>query len=436
VWVLWNGASCGGLPYNTGLAPVSKSGDSILSKAALYLTCGSAIAILGSIAVSQILLGLALVALLLSGARLRFPPIKLPLAIFIAWTILAVLLSADPRAGTPQIRKMILFFVLLLVLSTLRNLAQVRAVVLIWGCVASISALISFLQFWQKYHVWLKDPHHRTFYDFYVSERITGFMSHWMTFGGEEMIVVLMLLAFLFFSRERKWKPLAWACVGILAVSLVLGMTRSIFLLGLPLGVCYLVWFWRRWLLLLAPVALGIAMLIAPLRERIFSAFQPHGQTDSNEHRDILRRAGLEMVKAHPLFGLGPEQIKPQFKNYVQPGTVLPEGWYGHLHNIYLQFAAERGIPGLLALLWMIGKMLRDFVLGLRRRDLDPEARFVLHGAIAVILGILAAGYFEYNLGDSEVLTMFLNVVALGYVALGTARARERIPTEAAKLAA
>jgi len=22
----------------------------------------------------------------------------------------------------------------------------------------------------------------------------------------------------------------------------------------------------------------------------------------------------------------------------------LPDGWYGHLHNIYLQFAAERGI--------------------------------------------------------------------------------------------
>jgi putative inorganic carbon (HCO3(-)) transporter len=114
----------------------------------------------------------------------------------------------------------------------------------------------------------------------------------------------------------------------------------------------------------------------------------------------------------------------------------LPEGWYGHLHNIYLQYAAERGIPGLLALLWMIGKMIRDFAIGLRRRDLDPEARFVLHGAIAVILAILAAGYFEYNLGDSEVLTMFLNAAAFGYVALATGRVKEPIPTEAVKLAA
>ena len=47
---------------------------------------------------------------------MQFPPVKLPLAIFIGWTAAAVLLSGDPRAGTPQIRKLILFFVLLLVL--------------------------------------------------------------------------------------------------------------------------------------------------------------------------------------------------------------------------------------------------------------------------------------------------------------------------------
>jgi len=34
-----------------------------------------------------------------------------------------------------------------------------------------------------------------------------------------------------------------------------------------------------------------------------------------------------------------------------------------------------------------------------------------------VILAILAEGFLEYNLGDSEVLTLFLAVVAFGYVA-------------------
>jgi hypothetical protein len=35
-----------------------------------------------------------------------------------------------------------------------------------------------------------------------------------------------------------------------------------------------------------------------------------------------------------------------------------------------------------------------------------------------VILATLAEGFFEYNLGDSEVLTMFLVVVACAYQAV------------------
>lgn len=414
-----------------------------LARAAFYLTCAAAIAILFSIAISQILLALAVAAVLLAGTRIEFPPIKLPLAIFVIWTFLAVLVSPDPRAGTPQIRKLILFLVLLLVVSTFRRIEEIRAVVLIWGCAASISSLISFYQFWHKYET--AKALHQNFYNYYVSERITGFTSHWMTFGGEQMIVLLMLVSFLFFGTQRKWKLLGWATVGIMGVSLVLSLDRSIFLLGLPLGICYLVWYWNRRVLLLAPVAVVVLLVVPVLRERIISIFEPHGQTDSNMHRMILRRAGIRMVMAHPLFGIGPEQMKPppgqpaspEFERYIPDvPRPLPSGWYGHLHNIYLQYAAERGIPALLALLWMIGVMARDFIVRLRRPGLDPGARFVLHGAVAVIIGILAEGFFEYNLGDSEVLTMFLIVMAFGYVALRAAAASAPAPIEeAAKVA-
>jgi O-antigen ligase len=165
--------------------------------------------------------------------------------------------------------------------------------------------------------------------------------------------------------------------------------------------------------------ALALLFSIAPLRERADSIIQPHGETDSNMHRTITRRTGLRMIEAHPLFGLGPEQVKAQFNEWV-PADIprpLPDGWYGHLHNIYLQYAAERGIPTMLAMMWLIGKVLFDFFQRLRR-GIAGDARFILHGAIAVILAILAEGLLEYNLGDSEVLTMFLCVVAFGYTAI------------------
>ena len=66
--------------------------------------------------------------------------------------------------------------------------------------------------------------------------------------------------------------------------------------------------------------------------------------------------------------------------------------------------------------------MLRDFRRALRDPRLAADGRCVLHGAIAVILAILAEGLLEHNLGDSEVLTLFLSVVASGYVAVDEVR--------------
>ena len=383
------------------------------------MTCASLISILFSIAVSQICLALALAALLLSSEKLRLPPIKLPLALFIAGTVFSLLLSGHIRDGTPQIRKFFVLLVLLLVYSTFRKISEIRGIVLLFALVATLSAVRSLFQFWEKYQE--AAAQHSNFYDFYVGSRITGFMSHWMTFGGEEMIVLLLLASFLFFSRATRWKAAGWLCALVLVVSMVLGYTRSIFLLGFPIGLMYLLWFWHKWLFAAAPVAGLIIFLVSPasLKERVISAFQPHGETDSNLHRAITRETGFAMIRAHPWWGLGPEQVGKQFEQWVPTDVArpLPEGWYGHLHNIYLEYAAERGIPTALLLFWMIGKIFWDFARALRGKLAATEARFVLHGAIAVILAILAEGFLEYNLGDSEVLTLFLAVTAFGYVA-------------------
>ena len=391
----------------------------IIERAAFYLTCGSAVAILFSIAISQILMALAFAALLFSGEKIRFPPIKLPLLLFMAGTVISLLLSGHAREGTPQIRKLFVLLILLLVYSTFRGVSEVRAIVIIWAGVATLSAVRSLFQFLQKYQEARELG--RNFYDYYVSERITGFMSHWMTFGAQEMIVLLLLAAYLFFSQDRKWKLAGWIAAAILSFSLVLGLTRSIFLLGVPIGLLYLLWFWHRWMVVAVPMLAVLVILVSPafVRERAFSIFQPHGETDSNQHRTITRRTGMQMIRAHPWFGLGPEQVKAQFNDWVPPDTPrpLPPGWYGHLHNVYLQYAAERGIPTALAIFWMIGKILYDFAAVLRKKLADPEARFVLHGAIGTILAILAEGFLEYNLGDSEVLTMFLTVAGFGYIA-------------------
>jgi putative inorganic carbon (HCO3(-)) transporter len=201
----------------------------------------------------------------------------------------------------------------------------------------------------------------------------------------------------------------------------VLAETRAVWIATI-VAVLYLTWFWKRWVTALVPVIVAAAILLGPhtLRERAESIVHP-GRDDSNQFRTILDRTGIRMIEAHPWFGLGPEMPRKLFMNYL-PADVpmpLPSGSYMHLHNLYLEYAAERGIPVLLVMLAMLGRILWDYGSTLRR--LPPgldDRRFLLHGGIAVVIAILVEGFADVNLGDSEVLTMFLVVVSLGYLAV------------------
>lgn len=405
---------------------MNPSGSPLLG-AARWLTFGSAVAILFSIAVSQTLLALALATLLLSGARLRLPRIWLPLGLFLLGTLISLALSGDPAAGLPQVRKIFVFTTLLVVFSTLRDMRIIRQIFLCWAGVGALISLRGFVQFAQK----VQEAHAlgRDFYDYYVAERITGFMSHWMTFGGQEMFALLMVTAFLFFGCIARQRVGLWLlCAVLMGLALLLGFTRTIWIASAAAGL-YLIWFWKRPLVAALPIALAAIALLAPasIRERFTSLLKP-GKVDSNEFRIVTWRTGIQMIRAHPWFGLGPEEPRLQFERYV-PADIprpLPAGWYGHLHNIYLQYAAERGIPTLLMMLWLLGQILYDC---LRRiRQLPPgrsDLKFVLHGTVAVVIATMFAGVFEHNLGDSEVLTMFLVVVGCAYAAMECAAAQE-----------
>jgi O-antigen ligase len=390
-----------------------------IARVAPWLTFASAASILFSIAVSQILLALALAALFFSGEPLRMPRIKWPLLLFMIGTVISLAFSWHPAAGLPQIRKFYLFGFLLVVFSTLRSFRMIRWLFLTWAGFASITAARGFVQFLHK--VQLARQLHQNDYTFYVGERITGFMSHWNTFSAQEMFALLMLGAFLFFGppfRKRGW---VWIlCGAFMSIAVLLAETRAVWI-ATGIGALYLIWFWRRWLVLAVPAIALLAFLVSPsvIRARFTSLVHPQGTVDSNSFRLYTWRAGIHMIEAHPLLGLGPEGPNYRFNEFAPAGEPRPDGWYGHLHNIYLQYAAERGIPTMLVMMWILGQILYDFWRGLGA--LPPgrsSRRFLLHGGIAVVLAALAEGFFEYNLGDSEVLTMFLVVVACGYIAL------------------
>lgn len=392
----------------------------------LWLAGAAAATTVVSIAAFEILLGAALIAALLDKnvrRDWRWPPILLPLSLWFALTMVSAAASGDARAAFPQFKKFYVYLMLFLVYALFRTIAQVRILVIAWAVGASLSALWSFVQLTRK--VQAAQAAHQNFYLAYIDSRITGFMGHWMTFSGHIMIALMLLGALFLFSPDRRGSGWMIAAGLVMKVALIAAFTRSMWL-GAIGGGAYLIWMWRRWMVLAIPAGIALVLLINPfaVRVRALSVFQPHGDTDSNEHRVVTRKIGWEMIKAHPWLGLGPEEVGKQYRNYI-PSSVklpLPTGYYGHLHNIYIHYAAERGVPAMLALMWMLGQAFVDFIRGLRGlpggwRQRSPKG-WVLHGAIAALIAVLLSGWYELNLGDSEVLGMVLAVIACGYVAL------------------
>ncbi len=372
-----------------------------------------------SITAFEALMGLTLLWLLVSRTRFRVPPVWIPLALFIVGTIVSLAASGHFSQGIPQLRKFYVYLMLVLVTTVLQSVHHVRRIFRTWVLAAAVAATWGLIQFAHK--VAEARQAHQPFYDYYIANRITGFTNHWMTFSGEMMIALLVTAAMILFGVEPRWRIFVSGAGLLITAALVGGWTRSMWG-GAFCGVVYLVWFRKPWALLAIPPAIAIVLFANPfaLRERVLSSYSPHGAKDSNWHRTELRQIGWKMIKAHPWLGVGPEQVAHQFQNYLPPNesSPLPGEYYGHLENDYIQYAAERGIPTMLALMWMIGWALRDFVLALHRLPAGREERWVLHAAVAAIIAVLVSGWDSWNLNNSAVLGMFLAVLGSGYVAL------------------
>jgi O-antigen ligase len=345
------------------------------------------------------------------------------LGLFLGWTLLSLAFSPDPAHGTAQLRKMFVFLILLVFFSAVREWRDARWLVYAWLLAGSVTAGRGIYQYIRD--ISLAKEANMDFYHYYIAGRISGFMSHWMTFSGQQLFVLLLIAAFLLYApagRERWWLWLP--CGALAAIALILSDTRSTWLASLA-GGFYLLWR-RNWKAALAmPLAILVFLPLAPaaIRQRAASIVKPEKETDSNAHRIVCWRTGWEMIKAHPVFGVGPEEIaKPAvFDSYV-PADIprpLPAGFYGHLHSIYVHYGAERGLPAALlitlALLYAIG---RFRVALLKLPAGRSHARFLLEFAIAGVIGAMVNGVFELNLGDSEVLTMFLVILCLGELAV------------------
>lgn len=157
----------------------------------------------------------------------------------------------------------------------------------------------------------------------------------------------------------------------------------------------------RRWLLalgLLAALSLGLPNVRTAISTTVTRTLQTLdlGQIHITPRLYIWRSA-LQMVRDHPLLGVGLDTFQITFPKYRLPEYWQLE-WNGtpeKAHNFFLQIASTTGLLGLGAWLWLLAAF---FVLWLGQlRDLPPPRRHLALGVGVAQIGFLVQNQFSFT---------------------------------------
>jgi O-antigen ligase len=351
-----------------------------------------------SIAAAQILLAIALICwmtlLVVRRERFEVPSFFWPMLAYGGATLVSAALSQDPRVSLVDCKQLVLFLLVPIVYRFATGTRPHTLVTVVVTC-AAVSAVFGIVQYGILH------------YD-NLGQRPQGTLGHWMTFSGLLMMVIGVAIARVIFGNsDRTWAALVLPALG---VAVALTFTRSA-AVGACAGVALLFALKDFRLFAILPVLMAIFIAIAPgqIAKRYQSMFNMNDPTVRD--RRTMLHIGERMIQAHPLVGVGPNMVQRLYVDFKGTDSVVVDGVTHinpHLHNDFLQIAAERGLPALALWLWFIVALMLDLW-----KRFTTGQRELAATAMATVVALLTAGLFEYNFGDSEVLMLFLTIVTL-----------------------
>jgi O-antigen ligase len=129
---------------------------------------------------------------------------------------------------------------------------------------------------------------------------------------------------------------------------------------------------------------------------------------------------GWQIFKDHPLTGIGDVSTQTMYRRYANPDE---KEIIGHFHNNYVHIAVTLGVFGISAFLFMTALI---FVhLWRKFKKLQHDHTWISAWALAALSVFLAFsinGFFEWNFGDQEIITMVWFCVGLALGSKDTSR--------------
>jgi len=324
--------------------------------------------------------------------------LAVPIAVFSVIHILAAAAGIDPGNSLKDARKIYLILMFFLAANYLGDESNIKKITVAFAAGCAFTGVYAVITAIRKRYIGGD-----------INFRAMSFSGNHMHLGGMMMMAVIMLSAlFIYLIREKRDKRVLTVFIGlslaISAVALAFTYTRS------------------SWL----AAAAGILLLTFVLDKRIFFAVlimmlcctfflkdtslgkrtaEISEKTLLNTGAERLRmwKSGLNIIKDHPLHGVGTANIGKIYPAYRDKNAF--ESNQAHLHNNIIQIAAIDGIFGAAAVMWIFIASWSAMAEAIKLTS--GFSRYMLLSVLSLNVGFFINGIFEYNLFSSQVALIF-----------------------------
>ena len=306
------------------------------------------------------------VALILAAGRHYLSPVNiqfsapLKLAIGLYWaTLLLSAAAAYPDVRVSQVWSfMDRMLTLPLVLICCRSRRQL---VLLTVCImisAFVADFVGIYQFWNNPLL-----------------RVQSIFAHPVHFGEHILLAGSFLLPLATLNIPGAPRPLRAFFVLTLLLSIIamiFNQTRAVWIAGSVVWIALIVLSGRRTHSFLAAslslcLIIGISFTCSPVLQSRLSSITSDTYQSNTERLRIWESARM-MIADHPLLGVGPDNFGEKYQTrYMLPAAL--ERFQRDAHNSYLSTAAELGLLGLCAFLYMLWTLLATFYRRLRTAE-------------------------------------------------------------------
>lgn len=307
--------------------------------------------------------------------------------VYILISVVALFFAVNPIEGLTDLFKWMLFLFLtgiatLIFIRTGKSFSLIQKGVIINGLLVSLLGISQFF----LYSFNQDDPN--------AIYEVKGLMAHKNQFSISLFVMLPFLLGALA-SLEKFWKRLAGISIILVAINILLLQTRSVWMaLFVSLLVIIGLLFWQKEILnsllrkklikrILPVLAVLIMVLIAisifwPQYSPVVKVYQRLETLSdptfaSNEWRTEIWKASVDLIRDHPVIGVGGGNWKISIYPYY--GEYLPSVYkhWRNPHNDYLGIASEKGLLGLIAFLIPFLILISYAISNIRKADNNKD---------------------------------------------------------------